>query len=195
MRSRALPSSDPRTPPAPATRRRRTRSRARSDASPAGQSMPAPSDVQKMPNEVSITPTPNFTVFSGTRVSGSWTITAAIEHDDQRSRGADRRQADVALRATERHHDERDLEAFEEHALERDRERVPVVTGPRSGGLELRDLGRDRSPPRRAAPSDRWLAGSPCAATAARRAGAACRRRGATCRSAAARARGRARRR
>ena len=63
------------------------------------------------------------------------------EHHDQRSRGADRRQADVALRATEGHDDERHFEAFEEHALERDRERVPVVAGFGSGGLELRHLG------------------------------------------------------
>ena len=40
--------------------------------------MPAPSALQKIPNEVSITPTPNFNVFSGTRVSGACTIIPAI---------------------------------------------------------------------------------------------------------------------
>src|SRR4051812_5494895 len=49
-----------------------------SDASAPGQLMPAPSALQKMPKAVSITPTPNFNVFSGTRVSGACTIVPAI---------------------------------------------------------------------------------------------------------------------
>src|SRR5205823_4980347 len=49
----------------------------RSATSAPGQVMPAPSALQKIPNAVSITPTPNFSVFSGTRVRGAWTITPA----------------------------------------------------------------------------------------------------------------------
>ena len=47
-------------------------------------------------------------------------------HEHDGGTGADRREADVALRGAEREHDERDLEALEEDALERERERVPV---------------------------------------------------------------------
>ena len=38
---------------------------------PPGHRAPAPSAPQKIPNEVSITPTPNFIAFSGTRASGA----------------------------------------------------------------------------------------------------------------------------
>src|SRR6478609_2543115 len=38
--------------------------------------MPTPSPAQNVPNDVSIMPTTNFRVFSGTRVSGWWTTTA-----------------------------------------------------------------------------------------------------------------------
>src|ERR1700677_2149330 len=44
---------------------------ASSAASPPGQLAPAPSARQNMPNELSITPTANFSVFSGTRASGA----------------------------------------------------------------------------------------------------------------------------
>src|SRR4051812_709041 len=47
-------------------------------ASPPGQLAPAPSDPQNVPNDVSITPTANFKVFSGTRVSGRCTITPTL---------------------------------------------------------------------------------------------------------------------
>ena len=107
-----------------------------SATSPPGHSMPAPSPLQKMPNAVSITPTPNFNVFSGTRVKRFVDDHGGDEHDDQRGRGADRRQPDVALGAPERHHDEGDLEPLEEHALERDGERVPVVTGLAARGAQ-----------------------------------------------------------
>ena len=40
-------------------------------ASLPGQCTPAPSAPQNVPNEVSMTPTPNFIVFSGTRASGA----------------------------------------------------------------------------------------------------------------------------
>src|SRR5256885_3758716 len=46
-----------------------------SAASFPGQDAPAPSAPQKMPNEVSMTPTANFRVFSGTRASGACTTT------------------------------------------------------------------------------------------------------------------------
>src|SRR5439155_1494189 len=45
------------------------------DASSPGQSAPAPSADQKIPNVVNITPTANFSVFSGTRASGARTST------------------------------------------------------------------------------------------------------------------------
>ena len=56
---------------------------ASSAASPPGQSAPAPSAPQNIPYDVSITPTANFIVFSGTRASGACsarpaTTTAAI---------------------------------------------------------------------------------------------------------------------
>src|SRR5215472_19184159 len=43
-----------------------------------GQDTPAPSAPQKMPNEVSMTPTANFSVFSGTRASGACTTTPTM---------------------------------------------------------------------------------------------------------------------
>src|SRR6266545_642453 len=46
-----------------------------SAASPPGHSEPAPSAPQKIPNEVSITPTLNFIAFSGTLASGRRTAT------------------------------------------------------------------------------------------------------------------------
>src|SRR5581483_1273206 len=49
-----------------------------SDASSPGQCTPVPSADQKMPKVVSITPTVNLSVFSGTRVSGPRTSTPAI---------------------------------------------------------------------------------------------------------------------
>ena len=50
---------------------------ASSAASPPGQLAPAPSPLQNMPNEVSITPTSSFRVFSGTRASGALAATPA----------------------------------------------------------------------------------------------------------------------
>src|SRR6185437_9352301 len=44
-------------------------------ASPPGQLAPTPSALQKVPKVVSITPTANFIVFSGTRLSGAWMST------------------------------------------------------------------------------------------------------------------------
>ena len=160
-----------------------------------GHSTPAPSALQKIPNEVSITPTPNFNVFSGTRVSGACTITPAINTTTSAAAAPSRGQPDVALRAAERHDDERDLEALEEHALERDGERVPVV---RAAARRARAAARPRprrSLPRRASPSSRSPAGSPCAATATRTPTRPCRRRAAASRSAGSPTRGRARRR
>src|SRR5262249_40006334 len=48
-----------------------------SDASAPGHDTPAPSAPQKMPNDVSMTPTANFKVFSGTRDSGACTLIPA----------------------------------------------------------------------------------------------------------------------
>ena len=50
----------------------------RIDASLPGQSTPAPSALQKIPNEVSMMPTTNFNAFSGTRVNGACTRMPAI---------------------------------------------------------------------------------------------------------------------
>ena len=44
---------------------------------PPGQRAPAPSALQNVPNDVSITPTRNFIVFSGTRASGALIATPA----------------------------------------------------------------------------------------------------------------------
>ena len=79
-----------------------------------------------MPNELSITPTANFSVFSGTFASGARAATP-----DERRRGhasPARRggQRDAVLVGAEGEHDERDLETLEEHPLEGDREGVAV---------------------------------------------------------------------
>src|SRR5262249_35552482 len=50
-----------------------TATRTSRDASPPGHATPAPSPLQNTPNDVSMTPTPNFNEFSGTRESGAWT--------------------------------------------------------------------------------------------------------------------------
>ena len=155
----------------------------RSDASPPGHAMPAPSALQKIPNERQHHADAELQRVLGHPGERRVHDHPGDQHDDQRGRRAERGQADVALRAAERHDDERDLEAFEEHALERDGERVPVVRGPLAVGAQQRDLGLRRSRPRRAAPSSRSPAGSPCAATAARRSAAPCRRRAAARRS------------
>ena len=46
-------------------------------ASPPGQCAPAPSAPQNVPKDVSITPTANLSVFSGTRCNGEWIATPA----------------------------------------------------------------------------------------------------------------------
>ena len=120
-----------------------------SAASPPGHDAPAPSAPQNIPNDVSITPTKNFIVFSGTRASGARTATPA-EHDDRdrdgRGRGGE---ADVVLARPEREHDERDLEPFEQHALERDRERVAVEPRGRRGLARAASVSRRTPRPRR----------------------------------------------
>ena len=117
-----------------------------SEASSPGQCAPAPSAAQKVPKVVSITPTANFIVFSGTRGSGARTSTPTTATSNERDAGAERRERDAALRAAERQDDERDLEAFEQDALEREREAVPVEPG----ALLVRGAARALpSPPRR----------------------------------------------
>ena len=103
-----------------------------------GQSQPAPSAAQKIPNVVSITPTANLSVFSGTRASGARTAIADHGNEHERAGGAGRGQRDRALRAAEGEHDEHDLESLEQHALERKREAVPVE----AGALDLRGAAR-----------------------------------------------------
>ena len=96
---------------------------------------------QKIPNEVSMTPTPNFNVFSGTRVSGACTITPAISTTTNAAAAPIAANPTLCcvppnvttMNATSR--------PFEEHALERDRERVPVVCRSLAVGAEQRDLG------------------------------------------------------
>src|SRR6266566_8303005 len=54
-----------------------------------GQSSPNPSPVQNTPKADSITPTPNFRMFSGTRDSGRWTI-APISRTSAHAKSAPR---------------------------------------------------------------------------------------------------------
>ena len=116
-----------------------------SDASSPGQCAPAPSAAQKIPNVVSITPTANFSVFSGTRSSGARTSDADDGDEHERDAGAERGEPDAALRAAEREDDERDLEPLEQHALEREREAVPVEARALlvPCGARLRQLARE----------------------------------------------------
>src|SRR5579871_3175878 len=51
---------------------KKTPARTNSAQSPPGNGAPSPSAVQNTPNDDSITPTPNFSVFSGTFESGLW---------------------------------------------------------------------------------------------------------------------------
>src|SRR5262249_36552140 len=53
--------------------------RARMAASAPGHDTPAPSPIQNIPNALSITPTPNFRAFSGTRLNGACTTAPAIK--------------------------------------------------------------------------------------------------------------------
>ena len=72
-----------------------------------------------MPNDVSITPTPNFIVFSGhARQRRADRDAGGDDHHDRDRRGGGR-EADVVLVGAEGEHDEHDLEPFEQHALER----------------------------------------------------------------------------
>ena len=64
-------------------------------ASRPGQVTPAPSPLQKMPKAVSITPTPNFSVFSGTRESGACTTMPASSTTTKRGRRTDGRETHV----------------------------------------------------------------------------------------------------
>ena len=70
----------------------------------------------------------------------------ADDHDEhERAAGAERGEVDPALRAAERHDDERDLEPLEQDALEREREAVPVEAGAlaRLRGARLFELSRE----------------------------------------------------
>ena len=77
--------------------------------SPPGQSAPAPSTDQKMPNVVSIVPTANLIAFSGTRASGARTSDPDHDHEHERGGGPGGRERNAPLRAPEGEDDERDL--------------------------------------------------------------------------------------
>ena len=113
----------------PEERDHEDREEARRPASPPRRPRPP----RSMPKLVSITPTVNLIVFSGTRSSGLRTSTPTTATSNDRRRGACNRDANRPCAAAEADHDEHDLEPFEEDALERDRERVPVDP-PRSAG-------------------------------------------------------------
>src|SRR5262249_30463579 len=90
-----------------------------------GHDTPAPSAPQNTPNEVSMTPTANFMVFSGTRDSGARTAipTAATTDPEARRRPhrggrARRGEAQVLLVGTEGDRDEDHFQAFQQHSLE-----------------------------------------------------------------------------
>ena len=97
-----------------------------SAASPPGQLAPAPSALQNMPKEVSITPTSSFRVFSGTRASGALTAAPTATTTNTASAAAARGEAQAMLVGAHGEHDEGDLQALEQHALEADGERVAV---------------------------------------------------------------------
>ena len=120
------------------------RSTPTSAASPPGQCAPAPSADQKIPNVVSMTPTANFIVFSGTRER------RPCEHTndrDQRHCGLlPRRPAgSTPACSAERQDDERHLEPLQEHALEREGEAVPIEPGAlvTRSGFGLRSSSRE----------------------------------------------------
>ena len=81
-------------------------------------------------------------MFSGTRLSGRWTITPAIATTTSAATAATIASGEVVVGGPDRDDDERHLEAFEEHAFERQRERVGVEAGLRrsSRRSELRDI-------------------------------------------------------
>ena len=89
----------------PARRSRCARARSRGEQhagtiassarSPPGQSAPAPSAAQNIPNEQSITPTANFIVFSGTRASGARSASPRARHGEDRDRRGRRGEADM----------------------------------------------------------------------------------------------------
>ena len=97
-----------------------------SAASPPGQSAPAPSAPQKIPKEVSITPTLNFIAFSGTRASGARIATPIAATTSTAATAAAAARPHPVLVRAEGEGDEDHLEALQQNALERDRERVAV---------------------------------------------------------------------
>ncbi len=139
-------------------------------ASPPGQLTPsALARPRRCPKELSITPTANFIVFSGTRASGARTAKpAAITTTDRGARGRGG-QPDVVVLGAERDDDQRDLEPLEQDPFERDREGVEVPPAGRRRGPRAPPRSRARiRVPRRASPSARPSAAPPCAATAGR---------------------------
>ncbi len=103
-----------------------------SAASPPGHAALAPSAPQNIPNDVSITPTPNFIAFSGTRERR---VHEEAGGDDDRMATAAAAAASPMLcwLAPNVSTMNDDLESFEQDALERDRERVAVESGDGAG--------------------------------------------------------------
>ena len=100
------------------------------DASPPGQSTPRPSPAQNVPNEQSIPPTRNFSVFSGTRDSGWRTATPTPATTTNGQRGAERRRRErVAALRPQCEDDEDHLEPFEQRCLEAHRGTREVEPG------------------------------------------------------------------
>ena len=101
---------------------------ARSARSLPGQDIPVPSELQKTPNDVSMMPTANFSVFSGTRVRGACTMTPATTTINRARTAASVGQTNVVLCTAEGDDYERHLEPLEEDTLECDRKPVPIVS-------------------------------------------------------------------
>ncbi len=97
-----------------------------SDSSPAGHDAPAPSAPQNIPNEVIITPTTNFIVFSGTLAKGARAAMPATRTIVTASPAAAAAMTDVVLIGSKGEHDERDLQPLEQDSFEGDRKRVTV---------------------------------------------------------------------
>ena len=121
---------------------------ARIAASPPGQSAPAPSADQNVPNVESRRPDRELH-----RVFGDGAERPVHEHPDasdehERRRRAGDRERERAFGAPEGDDDEDDLEPFEQHALERERERVPIEPGA---------LDRRRGERRRQLPAERGV--------------------------------------
>ena len=133
-----------RLPAGGARRRRRRRSprrrparRAAPDPIP-GQSAPAPSVDQKIPNVVSMIPDGELDRVFGHARKRRTQRDSDGDDEHERCGRTERRERDASLGAPERQDDERHLEPLEEHALERQREAVRVDAVAYASGLRSR---------------------------------------------------------